>query len=160
MPPPAFFSLPWRTSSAQTAGAKPSGGAMATIFALLPVSGPPPRDDSASSLVSFNRFLNALNAALICSGVGAPGASSVGAMSDSVYGWGRRGCVIVPAPRSEALSFEAAELGLVDALELHAGAGPQREVAVGHVHQHQRSPAHQVPAPRSRLGVDAGLSPR
>ena len=55
------------------------------------------------------------------------------------------------------LSCDSLELGLVDARELNQIAGPQWEIAVGHIHQDPRRPADEVPAAGTRFGVDACL---
>src|SRR3712207_2249740 len=81
MPWPAFLSLPCLTSSSQTACGNWLGGRIATMSNRLPpLIGPPAMPDSASSWVSFRRFLNALNAALSWLASGSPDGGGVGGL--------------------------------------------------------------------------------
>ncbi|MBI4580938.1 MAG: hypothetical protein HY718_14620 [Planctomycetes bacterium] len=68
-PWPALRSLPWRTSSSQTARGYWFGGMMATMSDLPPLLiGPWPSRDSSSRRASLSRFLNALRALRSSSG--------------------------------------------------------------------------------------------
>src|SRR5262245_31387012 len=72
----------------------------------------------------------------------------------------RFGLMWVGARWLQTCALQAAELGLVDALELNTVARPQREIAIGDVDQLQRRAANEVPAAGPDLGVDASLPPR
>src|SRR5436309_1944045 len=90
MPSPTYFSLPFLTSSSQTACGNWIGGVMATISEPWPLlKGPPAIFDSSSRRVTLRRLLNALKAALSCSDVGGKsGVDIVGSLEGKPWAWG------------------------------------------------------------------------